>query len=297
MANKNQLKPSEHATRALAAASQGVRGVATPAALSLPLLALAPFSRKLLSDTSQVPKGFTTRTPQELSDLADKLLRAGGRNPYSKSRPIELKVTPEPGKAKAIQQLFPKKGRTKARDILQLGLKATPESVAHEVGHITPQNRFSKILSKLSPLARSKPGQALPALLAATALLGKPGEEPPTIAKAAPYVGGAQLAAILGEEIRANSRTTKLLKAIGYKSPLKQGLGRHALALSYLPYAATLIGAPLGILKGIKAFDKAREKKREIPPLELLGVSPQVLSNVPSGNELKNKWAPLLKNR
>ena len=296
MAQKKQLKPSEHATRALSAASQGARGMMLPGAASMGLLALAPFARKLTQDTAHVPKGFKTNTPSELAGLADRLLRAGGRNPDT-GRPIVLQVSSKPGSAEAIQEYTPRKGKTKARDILRLGLGATPESVAHEVGHVTPENRLSRALSKLSPLARSKPAQMLPALLAATALFGDPNKETPAIAKAAPYVGGAQLAAILGEEVRANRRSSKLLENIGYKTLLKQRIGRHSLALAYLPYAAALIGAPLGILKGIKAFDKAREQKREIPPLELLGRSPQDLADTPSTKELQKKWKPFFESR
>jgi len=296
MSKKKQLKPSEHATRAISAASQGVRSVAAPGIAGLGLLALAPYARKLTHDTSHVPKGFTTKTPQDLAVLADKLLRAGGRNPDT-GRPIILQVASKPGSAEVVQEYFPRRGHTKARDIMRLGLNATPESVAHEVGHVTPENRLSKALSKISPIARSKPAQLLPALLAATALLGKPGEDTPTIAKAAPFVGAAQMAAILGEEVRANRRSTKLLKSIGYKPLLKQRVGRHLLSLSYLPAAAMLIGAPLGILKGIKAYDKAKEKKRKVPPLGLFGNSPQVFADTPSASELKKKWESVLKPR
>lgn len=296
MTQTKKLKPSEHATRVLAATSQGVRGAAVPGVgAGLGLLALAPFARKFTRDTKHVPGGFTTKTPQALVELTDKLLRAGGRNP-DKGRPIQLQIT-KPGAAEVVQDYFPQKGRTKSRDILRLGLGATPESIAHEVGHITPKNRFSKFLSKLSPLARSRAGQALPSLLAATALSGKPGEDTPTIAKAAPYIGGAQLASIVGEEVRANRRSTKLLKSIGYKPLLKQRLGRHALTMTYLAYAATLIGAPLGVLKGVKAFDKAREKKRDMPPQGLLGRSPQAFADAPSTTELKKKWKSTFESR
>ncbi len=296
MTQKKELKPSEHATRALSGVSQGVRGALVPGFAGLGLLALAPLGRKITQDTSHVPPKFKTETVEQLADLSDKLLRAGGRNP-DVGRKVILNPTNKPGFAEVIQEYLPGKGRSKARDILRVGRGATPESIAHEVGHITPTNRFSKALSRISPIARHPLAQALPSLLAATSLLGKPDEEAPMVAKSAPFVGGAQLAAILGEEVRANTRASKLLKSIGYKPSLKQTLGRHALALPYLRHAALLVGAPLGILKGVEMYNKAREKGIKIPPAQLLGRSPEQLATTPTTEELKKKWAPLFESK
>ena len=294
MPQQNKLKPSDHATRVISAASEGFRGAALPGTAGVGLLALAPVIRKHLRDTSHVPKKYQTKTVQDLANLTEKLLIAGGRDPDAVPKVI-LRPTKTPGYAKAVQEYTKSKGRKHLRDTLHLGLNATPESIAHEVGHLTSGSAFGRALSKISPLLRKPVAQAVPGLLAATALLGKPGEEAPAIAKAAPYVGGLQLAAILGEEVRANTRAMKILKKIGYNPTLKQQIGRHATALTYLPYGAALIGAPLGILAGVKAYSRAREKKRPLPLASLIAHGPKRLAETPTAQELREKWAPVLK--
>lgn len=296
MTNDSKLKPSEHATRALAGVSQGIRGAVLPGAAGLGLLSIAPLARKLVKDTSHVPKAYRTETIDQLTKLTDKILRAGGRNP-DMGRPIFLDPVAKPGAAEVIQEYIKPKGQKKARDILRIGLNANPESIAHEVGHITPKTTLGKILSKVSPVLRSRPAQAVPAALAASALLGKYDEDAPAISKAAPYVGGAQLATIMAEETRANLRGSNILKRMGYKSPLKQRIGRHIASLPYLHHAALLIGAPIGILKGLEAFKKAKQKQRPMSPEQLLARSPEQLANLPTTQELQEKWAPLFNSR
>ncbi len=296
MSQKDKLKPSEHANRAIAAMSQGTREAVLPGAAGVGLLALAPLVRDHLRDTSHVPEKFKTKTVEDLAKLTEKLLRAGGRDP-NVGRTVELIPMSTPGYAKVVQEYGKIKGGRAPRDFLHLGLNATPESIAHEVGHITPESSLGKVLSRLSPLLRKPIAQMAPGLLAATALLSKPGEEPSVVAKAAPYVGGIQMAAILGEEVRANTRAMNLLKRIGYNPTLKQQLLRHASALTYLPYGAALIGAPLGILAGIKAFDRGRAKNRPMPTSAILARGPKQLADAPSAQELKEKWVPFFKNR
>jgi len=294
MANDRKLTGKEHATRAVAAGSQGLLDSMLPATPGLGLLAMRPYFRKVLNDTRHVPDKLKTETPEALINLADKLIRAGGRDPTT-GRPVELIFNKKRGFAGIDHEYIKAKGAPRTRDILHLGLGATPESIAHEAGHLTAGGALGKTLSRISSLARTYPAQAAPALLAATALLSDPDKETPAIAKAAPYIGGAQLATILGEEVRANVRAQKLLKRIGYQSSLGQQLGRHALALSYLPRAALLIGAPIGILAGVKAYDEARKKNRPMPVTGLLSTGPRNLAQMPSAAELQEKWAPRFK--
>ena len=289
--DKKEYSAGEHGTRALAGTAQGASSAIMTGVPSLGLLALAPYARKLVSDTSHVPAAFKTENLTGLHKLTKKLLEASGRNLDIEDVVIDLQ--PSPGYAQYTREFKPTGGRTTARDVFRLGLKSTPESIAHEVGHSSAKTRFGKALRKAAPHLQRKGLLALPSAIAATALLGKPGEDAPLISKAAPYVGGLQLAGILGEELRANLKASKLLKAIGYKSPLKQQLGRHLVSLSGLRHAALLVGAPLGILKGIEMYDKSQSRGDPITPKDLAGVLPTQYMNVPSLAEAKKKWSHL----
>jgi hypothetical protein len=288
MKKKRDISPSEHAQRAMAGVSQGVRSSALPGMAGLGLLAIAPYSRKLVNDTSHVPAAFKTDTPAKLEKLVNKLVSAGGRNPEGKKRPFEIWLSKDQF-AQVSSEYGKQKGR-KARDVLYAKLKATPESLGHEIGHITHKAPLEKLLYRTSLYSRTPLGLAVPTLLAATGLLAKPGEEAPITAKAAPYVGGAQLAAIVGDEVRASMRGTKLLKAIGYNSSLRQRIGRQLMALPYLGHAAGLIAAPIGILKGIEWYDKARKKGVKITPIDLVARSPESMAKTLTPTELKKKW-------
>ena len=296
MTEKKKMTAGDHGTRALAAASQGARDAALPGIAGLGLLGLAPMYRKLTQDTKHVPSGFQTKTQKELGDLIDRLLVAGGRDPEV-GKELVVNAKKPPGFAEYRREFrAPRGSGRKARDFLYLGLNATPESVSHEIGHATG-GRFGKALNAISQPLRTKPALAVPALLAATALLGDPDKDLPMVAKAAPYIGGAMLATVLAEEVRANMRGLKLLKQIGYKTPINQQIGRHAMALSYLGKGVGMIAAPLGILAGIKAYNKAKQKDR---PMTLHGIAahkPSDLADAPSSMELQKKWAPLFNKR
>lgn len=292
----DKLSPKEHGMRTLAAGTEAAKRTAIlGSTVALSNLALAPYLRHLRKDTKHVKPEFQTKTAPELGDLADKLIRKGGRNPDT-GRKVEIFLLDQPGEASVIREWVKDKGQKAPRDVLRLGLNATPESIAHEVGHITSDSRFGRALNRIGKYLVAKPALALPSALAATTLLDKPGEEPNAIAKAAPYIGGAQLAGILGEEVRANLRAFKLLKGIGHKSPLKQQIGRHLMAFPYVTRAVPLIAAPLGILAGAKAYDKARKKKRPMTfKGMLLSGGPTELAEKPSAEELAEKWAPHFK--
>ena len=291
---EDKLTLKEHALRAVASGSEAAKQTALlGSTVGLSNLALAPYLRNLRKDVSHVKPEFRTPTLKSLGDLAEKLLLAGGRDP-AKGRPVELYSGPvEPGFASVVREWVSDKSQKAPRDVLRLGLNATPESIAHEVGHLTAGNKFEKALQTVSRYLVAKPALALPSVLAATALLNKPGDEPNPVATVAPYIGAAQLAGILGEEVRANRRAFKLLKDVGHKAPLKQQIGRHLMALPYLTRAAPLVAAPIGILAGIKAYDNARKQKRPMTfKGMLLAGGPTELAEKPSADELREKWAP-----
>jgi hypothetical protein len=64
------------------------------------------------------------------------------------------------------------------------------------------------------------------------------------------------------------------------------------MALPYASRAVPLLAAPVGLLAGIKAFDKAKEHNRPITLKNLLLESPKDLAETPNVSELKKKWAP-----
>lgn len=294
MPDAQKLTKKERTARAVAGVSQGTVAAGTQGIAGLGLLALNPYLRRILKETKNRPPEFRTDTMESLGGLADRLSRAGGRNP-DVGRPLVIDLQKTDGVTSVTRELWKKKTQPRARDVLNLGLGAKPESIAHEIGHVTADTRLGKLIGKIAPHLRSYPAQMIPSLLAATALLADPDKETPIVAKAAPYIGAAQLATILGEEVRANHRGLKLLKRIGYKTPLNKSIGRHIMALPYLGRAAMLVGAPVGVLKGIEAYDKARELDRPRTIRKLLTNLPTTLADTPSPKELKEKWAPRFK--
>jgi len=295
MTDKKKMTAGDHGTRALAAASQGARDATLPGVAGLGLLGLAPYIRKLTLDASHVPPAFQTKTKKELVLLASRLVDAGGRDP-GVGKELLIKIKKTPGFAEFIRESRPPRGSNrKAYDVLRVGLGATPESIAHEVGHATG-GKTRKLLNP-SWAFRTRAAMVAPSLLAATALLGDPDKDLPVAAKAAPYLGGAMLAAILAEEVRANMRGLKLLKRIGYKTPMKQSIGRHIMTLPYMGKGVAMVAAPLGILAGIKAYNKAKKKDRPMSVHGILSHKPTELADAPASLELQKKWAPFFNKR
>jgi len=287
VAKKKADKPSEYAGKTVSGLSQGVRESGLSAALGLAMLPLMPKIREMVHAQKDVPAAFKTKTPQEIADLVNRLSRAGGRDPM-KGRPLRVKVKPQPGYAEFLSPFFDPKGR-KARDLVVLGKGVAPETVAHELGHATG-GPWATRLRRLSTLARTPVASALPAALALTRALGSDTEDLPITAKAAPWVGGAQLASILGEEARANLRGQKLLERIGYKMPLKGKAKMFLPTLTYLGRAGLLVGTPLGVLKGIEAYNKSLKEDRPLDPKKLVGMSPAALEAEMTPKEIKEKW-------
>jgi len=280
-------KPSEYAGKAVSGISQGVRESGLTAALGLGLLPIMPKVREMVHASQDVPRKFQTKSPEQIASLVDRLSRAGGRNPM-KGRPLRIKIKSKPGYAEFLSPMFDPKGR-KARDLLLLGQGAAPESVAHELGHATG-GPWATRFRRLSTLARTPAASAIPTILAMTGALGSDTEDLPITAKAAPWVGGAQLASIIGEEARANLRGAKLLERIGYKLPLKGKAKMFLPTLTYLGRAGLLVGVPLGVTKGIESYNKSLRENRPLDPRKLVGMSPAALEQIPTPEELKKKW-------
>ena len=296
MPKKDELTARDHALRATAAGIEPLMQTGIPmTAASVGHMALAPYIRKLRRDIGHVPAHLRTETADQLANLTETMLLQGGRDP-DVGREVHLNISKKPGGAAVYRELFPFKGQKAPRDILRAGLNISPESLAHEVGHLTAGSKAGKALQTLNRYLIAKPAWAVPSALAATALLSDPGEEPNAVAKAAPYIGGAHAAGLLAEEMRANLRGFKILKDLGHKTPLKQQIGRYLSTATYLRSLFPLVAAPAGILAGVKAYDEARAKKR---PLTFKGMllagTPSSLAEKPSAEELKKKWAPHFK--
>ena len=287
LAKKSKDKPSEYAGGVASGMSQGMRESGLSAALGLGLLPLMPKIRAMTQASKDVPTPFRTGTPEEIASLVSRLSEAGGRDPMQ-GRPLRVKVKPKPGHAEFLSPFLDPKGR-KARDLVLLGKGVAPETVAHELGHATG-GPWATRLRRLSTLARTPVGSSLPVALALTGALGSDTDELPTVAKAAPYVGGAQLATILAEEARANLRGQKLLERIGYKVPLKGKAKMFLPTLTYLGRAGLLVGAPMGVLKGIESYNKSLKNKRPHDPTKLVAMSPSALESVLTPKELQEKW-------
>lgn len=290
-----KLSPSELTHRAFAGVGEGVHGLAKASLGSLGLLALAPLVRKQMMVRGPVPKGLETQTTEQLADLAVRLSRAGGRDPL-KGKRLALQVAGEPLRAEAIFE-HKAKGRAPV-DRLAVSKGVSPATMAHEVGHLTSGSKAGKLLRDISLWARKKPALALPGLLALTGAAGKGDkEEPHLLAKSAPLVGGAQLASILGEESRANIRGAQLLKKI--KAPLTaaQKLKMFLPTATYLGKAGLLVAAPLGVLKGLREYNKARLAGKPMGLQDLLTAPPSMHAKTPSLEETQQNWAERLKQR
>ena len=287
LAKEKADKPSEYAGRAVAGISEGAREGVLGAALGLGTAALMPKIREGVHATANIPPQFKTTTPEQIANLVDRLSRAGGRDPMV-GRPLRVKVKSQPGYAEFLSPFTDPKGR-KARDLLLLGQGVAPQTVAHEVGHATG-GPGATALRRLATLARTPVASGLPVALALTGALGSDTEDLPLPAKAAPYVGGAQLATILAEEARANIRGQKLLEQIGYKLPFKGKAKMFLPTLTYLGRAGLLVGAPIGVLKGIEAYNRSLSKDKPLDPSKLVAMSPSALETVLTPEELREKW-------
>jgi len=290
---QQELQPSEKAHRALAGLSEGVAGATKASIGNIGLLALAPFIRRGRSAPPDLPPQFKTDTREALANLVATM--TGGQNP-SEGRNLRLDVLDEPGKA-SLHVESRVKGRA-PKDWLRLSRGISPETVAHEVGHATTGNKLERFSRYLSGIARSKPASFLPSLLALTGSIGPEGKdgEPHALAKAAPYVGGAQLASILGEETRANIRGARILDKIKYPGAksLRTKLKLLLPTLSYLGKAGLLVGAPLGVLKGMTEYGKARSAGNPMSLRSLLTASPTQIASTPPLEDVKKRWADRL---
>lgn len=287
-----KLQPSELTHRAMAGVSQGVAGAASTALGQLGLLAFAPALRQLAKAPSNVQKGFETQTIPQVQSLAQRLVEKSGRDP-EQGRPLRVAISSKPHKAEYGPAKMRQTGRKIDRLLISKGL--SPEVMAHEVGHAARTPRLDKAIQTLSTIARSKPGLAVPALMALTGAVGPSDEKDVhAFAKAAPYLGAAQMAAILGEETRANVRGSKILKRLGYASSLGKKLKMFAPSASYLTHLGLLVGAPVGILKGIKAYNKSKLKGEPLQPKAMLRHQPETLAAIPTLGEAQKTWAARL---
>ena len=284
-----KLKPSELTHRAMAGVSQGASGAASTALGQLGLLAFAPVLRQIAKAPSSVQKGFETQTVPQVSSLLQRLVDTSGRDP-DQGKPLRIQITDKPHKA----EYGPGKLRRTGRDIdlLRISKGLSPEVMAHEVGHAAKNTRLDRAIQTLSNIARSKPGLAAPTLMALTGAVGPSDEKDVhAFAKAAPYLGAAQMAAILGEETRANVRGSQMLKRLGYASSLGKKLKMFAPSASYLTHLGLLVGAPVGILKGIKAYNKSKLKGEPLQPGPMMHHTPETLADIPTLDESKKTWA------
>jgi hypothetical protein len=291
-AELEKLTPSELTHRAFAGVSQGAAGAASTALGQLGLLAFAPVLRQLAKAPKRGQAGFETQTMPQAASLLERMVHTSGRDP-EKGTKLRAQFSSKPYEA-----LYGK-GRLRSSgqpiDLLRISKGLSPEVMAHEVGHAATTTRLSKALQTLSTIARSKPGLAAPTLMALTGAVGPSDEKDVhAFAKAAPLLGTAQMAAILGEETRANIRGSKILKNLGYKSSLGKRLKMFAPAASYLTHLGLLVGAPIGVLKGIKAYNKAQQEGKPLPPKAMLFNQPTELAKIPTLEEAQQTWATRL---
>lgn len=285
----DKLQPSELIRRALAGMSEGAVTSAQAALPNLGLLALSPTIRKMHFAKNQLP-GFETQTTEQLVDLAQRMSEAGGRDPF-KGKPLRVRLIDDPRKASTMfEHPWQVKGR-KPIDRLMLAKGMAPEIMAHEVGHAVAKSPLEKALRFVSQYARKPAAQALPGLLALTGVAGPADQEKPhMLAQAAPYVGAAQLASIVGEEARANVRGANILQKLRLKMPITKRLKMFVPTSSYLGKAGLLVGAPIGILKGIEAFNRSRASEQPtMTARELLAAPPSYLEKLPSVEQLRSR--------
>ncbi len=291
MADRKKTTEGSIPTRALAGTMQGVRDQAAVGMLGMGVLPLMPFIRRRALSSQNVPKAFQAGTEKQLGDLTKRLLIAAGRKSVTEEGyPIVVNpVLSRAGHAEFIREVN-RPGGKPLRDIIRLSLGVAPETVAHEVGHATTGGRAGKALRALSMRVRGPLATAAPSVLALSGALSD--GETPVHAKAAPWVGGGILAAILGEEARANIRGANALKSLGYDMTLKKRLKMFMPTATYLGKAGLLVGAPLGIAKGLDYYNELQRKGRPMRARDLMHASPEALASLPSKSELQDKWEP-----
>lgn len=310
MAEKDTKK--DKALRALSGVSEGVRTQGIPGLAGLALIPLMPKLRSMAYASKDLPEQFQTNTSDKLLSLMERLMASTGYV-SPKGRELGFKEMSDPGNAKFIPELLVKEKLPKflqklfdenkvpkfirdkfvegrlPQDVVQLGVGAAPQTVAHEIGHAAAGSLPSRILRNTSLIVRTPAITMTPSLLALSGALS-PNEELPAYAKAAPYVGAGILATILAEEARANIVGIKALEAIGKQMPVSDKLKMFLPTATYLGKAGLLVGAPAAILKGIEAYKKSKQKGRELTPLQIAGTLPSTLANQPTSQELAEKW-------
>lgn len=172
-------------------------------------------------------------------------------------------------------------------DTVILPLDAPTQTVAHEMGHLSPKSRLGYAVRKAAILAQKPSMGVLPSAIAFAGVI--PGLDEAT-SVAAPTVGALQLAAILAEEGRANLRGAQLLEAIGTKMPIHRKLRMFLPTSSYLGRGGQLIAIPLAISAGIKAYNKSKEKGQPLTYREMLVANPVNAAELPTYKEFNEKW-------
>lgn len=290
--DRKEFIPSEMSQRILSGVGGGVENLAKSSVGNLGLLALAPLIRRGREAPSGLPAYLRTTTEDDIARLAYRMSLAGGRDP-AVGRELRLKVHDDPGKASFLMERKPK-GRS-PRDWIHVSKNIAPETLAHEVGHATSSGKSGRLLRALSSLAQKPAAKYLPSLLALSGVLGPRDEiEPHLVAKTAPLLGGAQLAAILGEETRANLRGIKIIKKIQGQMALKNKLKMFIPTASYLGKTGLLVGVPLGILSGIAAYNKAKQEEKPVTLKGLLRNTPTQLASIPPYPAVQKHWTTRL---
>lgn len=233
-------KKKQKAVGAMGAAGAGIAG-GFAGNLGKTLYTM-PFSFGRKGEEIRSMIGGQVGTPPKITeDFTNKLIRAGGRTPeelktivssglpagpafrpkapiidrISKSKIYKKLLKDLPADALETAKTGPLQYLQKpGSDALFLPPGAHPEGIGHEVGHATAKGIPAKLVDRLSRLSR----KALPLPLLMS-MHGAFTDDDSSIAKAAPYVGGGQLASILGEEVRATTRGHKLLRQVGEKVP------------------------------------------------------------------------------
>lgn len=282
IAEDDDRKPSERVNKLVSGVSQGFRGMGPVELAAMSSIPLSPLVRYLVESSKGFPPGSVPKTKEQLQAFASRLEKGQDINPR-----IRLVVKDRPGQAE-YRRSYP--WEKMQREELRLAPNSNPNTIAHEFGHAIQPNKAEKYLNITSALARTPLATALPSILALSGGLSE-GEEAPPWAKAAPYLGGAQLASILGEETRANVRAIKLLKEKGIPITALQKIRQFVPSLSYLGRAALLLGAPLGILKGMDLYEKSRKTDHPFTLKQLALMTPKTLSETPSPEDIKKKWS------
>jgi hypothetical protein len=281
MAEEDDRQPSERVNK-LVAGMSGIRNMGPVGLGATALIPLGPAVRHLIDSTSGFRGQDVPKTRKQLQDLVNKLEKGQGLG-----KDISLRTVDKPGQSE-YRRSYP--WAKKPWQELKLSPKSNPLTVGHEFGHAIQKNKAEKALNITSGLARHPLALALPSILALSGGLGDD-EEAPLAAKAAPYLGGAQLASIFGEETRANIRSLKLLKEKGIPLTTLQKLRQFVPSLSYLGRGALLVGAPLGILAGMKSYEQSRKSDYPYTMKQLITSTPKKLSETPTPEEVKEKWS------